>query len=293
MNARPTLHILFTMDCQAPTTGAVLGRPRNYEMSARSIESFCNRVLNAGYAVTLFVSPECAEEHGPLVEELAGRGVEPGLYLHPQSLAGSRYKRPLGAYSAAEQREIIEYARERVEAAVGLWPRSFRPDQFSANDDTFQVLYELGFRQGSVSNPGRTLRGHGTVWAGTEVDAHYVDPTNRLHSGNLPFLEIPVTADPERLGTGGVPYELCIESGDVESWHRPIAEGQLQRMAEEDTSFRTLCIFTTNAIAYHLGDNRPSTNLDLLLDYLDTLDEHYEVVPVTLSSAHERFRRAA
>src|ERR671932_2633223 len=102
MNARPTLHILFTMDCQAPTTGAVLGRPRNYEMSARSIEGFCNRVLNAGYAVTLFVSPECAEEHGPLVEELAARGVEPGLYVHPQILAGSRYKRALGAYSAAD-----------------------------------------------------------------------------------------------------------------------------------------------------------------------------------------------
>src|SRR3954452_15873418 len=166
MSDKPFLYILFTMNCE-PSAGIPTGKqkrptqhPQTWEQSARSIEGFCNRLSSMGYPATLFVSAACAEEHGPLLEELAARNIELGLYVHPPTLEGSRnprFPRHLGNYTAKEQRALIESATERFYDALGSRPHSFRSGAFSASDATFQVLYELGFRQGSLSLPGRDL----------------------------------------------------------------------------------------------------------------------------------------
>src|SRR5205814_9222375 len=136
----------------------------------------------------------------------------------------------------------------------GSRPHSFRSGGFSASDATFQVLYELGFRQGSLSIPGRDLPRDAVSWSGAETAPHYVDPANRLRAGALPFLELPVTSDPDRWYRQGFPYDLRIESSTVEDWHRPLIEAHLGRLAADNVAFRTLCFFTSNSVAYYQSD---------------------------------------
>jgi hypothetical protein len=262
-------------------------------LSARAIDGFCNRLSSAGYPATLFVSAECAEEHGPLLEELAGRGFELGLHVHPPNLDADRYSRHLGQYPAEEQRAIVEQAIERIYDAVGIRPRSFRSGAFSASDATFPMLYELGFRQGSLSVPGRDLPRDAVCWAGAETYTHYVDPSNRLRAGALPFLELPVTSDPNRFYRQGHPSDLCIENSSVDDWHRPLIEQHLDRMAGKNVAFRTLCLYTQSGLAYYQDDDRHSLTLEGLLDYFDELAERYELVPTTLAGAHERYKQLA
>jgi len=282
------------MNCEPVGTKNVKQSPKTWAESARTIEGFCNRLSSMGYPATLFVSAACAEEHGPLFEELAERKIELGLYVHPPTLESShkpRYSRYLGNYTAADQRALIESATDRFYDAIGSRPRSFRSGAFSASDATFQVLYELGFRQGSLSIPGRNLPRDAIGWEGAETSPHYVNPNDRLHAGTLPFLELPVTSDPERFYIRGLPYELCIENSSVEDWHRPLIEHRLEQLEADQAPFRTLCLFTHNGLAYHRGDDQHSTTIEQLLAYFDTLTDRYELVPTTLAGAHQHFRQ--
>lgn len=291
MNARPLLYILWTMNCEPVAVKTAKQAPKTWVQSARTIEGFCDRLSTVGHPATLFVSAASAEEHGPLLEELAGRNVELGLYVHPPTLEGSRYPRHLGNYAAVEQRTMIESAAERFYDAIGSRPRSFRSGAFSASDATFQVLYELGFRQGSLSIPGRDLPRDAISWNGAQTDPHYVNPINRLHAGALPFLELPVTSDPDRWYRRGFPYELCIENSGVDDWHRPLIERTLEHQEAEHVPFRSLCLFTHNGLAYYRDDDQHSMTLDQLLAYFDTLAERYELVPTTLAGAHQHYRQ--
>jgi peptidoglycan/xylan/chitin deacetylase (PgdA/CDA1 family) len=282
------------MNCEPAGIASAKQNPKTWELSARAIEGFCNRLSGMGYPATLFVSVACAEEHGPLLEDLAQRDIELGLHVHPPTLDGNRnprYPRHLGNYAATEQRAIIESATERFYAAVGSRPRSFRSGAFSASDATFQVLYELGFRQGSLSIPGRDLPRDAVNWSDAETAPHYVNPADRRRAGALPFLELPVTSDPDRLYRRGFPYELCIENSSMEEWHRPLIERSLERLEAEQAPFRTLCLFTNNGLAYHRADDQHSITIEKLLAYFDTLANHYDLVPTTLAGAHQHFRQ--
>ncbi|MDP9383266.1 MAG: hypothetical protein M3Q29_24610 [Chloroflexota bacterium] len=289
--SRQPLHIVFTMTCEAVSSSRVPYGPKAWEQSARAIEGFSNHLLAAGYPPTLFVDPWSAEEHSPLLEELAERGVDLGVYVHPPALSNGMYKRNLGQYGAEEQHAMFEVSVERVRSALEVAPRSFRAGNYSANDDTFRLAFEHGFRQGSVSHPGRHLPQEGAEWSGAETDAHYVDPQDRLRAGTMPFLEVPVTTDPDRLHRRGMPFDLTIEGGVFEQWHRPLAEARLGRMEERGVAFRTLCITTLNRFAYHDKDSKESGTLGKLVAYLDGLAGEYELVPATLADAHERYLR--
>jgi hypothetical protein len=291
MSDKPILYILFTMDCEPVPTQMVKTGPKTWALSGRAIEGFCDRLSSAGYPATLFVSALCAEEHGPLLEELAERGIELGLHVHPPHFDDARAMRPLGEYDAESQRALIEGAAERVYDALGFRPRSFRPGIFSASDATFEVLYELGFRQGSLSLPGFDLPREAADWRGAVMAPHHVDPASRLRAGGLPFLELPVTSDPDSWYRTGHPYDLRIENSSVEDWHRPLIEHHLERLEEQQVAFRTVCFVTNNSIAYHQSDDRHSVTVEKLIDYLETLAGRYELVPTTLAGAHQYFRQ--
>src|SRR5215211_3177524 len=130
MNAKPRLYILFTMNCE-PVAGrsskqqSLTQPPQTWEQSARAIEGFCDRLQGMGYPATLFVSAACAEEHAPLLEELAERKIELGLYVHPPTLEGSRnprFTRYLGNYTADDQSALIASATDRFYDALGSRP---------------------------------------------------------------------------------------------------------------------------------------------------------------------------
>jgi len=285
----PPLHIIWTMDCEPVSTRANALAPRSWDQSARTIEGFCSRLLVAGYPPTLFLAPECAHEHSPLLEELHGRGVELALLVDPPLLPERSYRKALGEYSGAEQREIITLAGNLVESAVDVQPRSLRSGGFSASNETYRIAYELGFRQGSLSNPGQERPRQEAAWVGAPLDAHYIDTSNRLLAGSLPFLELPPTVEPSQL-VRGVPWEMRVEVGTFEEWLKPIAESQLARMEAAGVAFRALCIGSRSGVDY-TKPNTYTETVDTLLDYFDELSARYEIVPVTLAAAHDRFRR--
>lgn len=291
MSARAPLHVLFTMDCHPAATRFAPEGPKGWGLSARSIEGFCTRLGREGYAATLFVTPRCAQAHAPLMAELTDRGVELGLLVQPQSLDGNPHKGHLGRLSRDRQRGIIDLALHQFRDALGERPRSCRTALFSASDDTFAVLHELGFQQGSISSPGRRIQKHAAVWTGAEQDAHYVDGSSRLCAGRLPFLEVPVTTDPDQV-RGGLAAELAIETGTLEAWHRPLIAGTLQRMEAEGTVFKALCFVTRNCFAYGDDRDRNGVTLDAILEHLDSLRSRYDVIPSTLAGAHRSFRAA-
>ncbi len=291
MNDRDTLYVLFTMDCLPAVRKATEGGPKTWEISARSIESFCTQLHAAGYPVTLFASPDCAEEHSPLLEELTDAlDAELGLYVSPKLATDGQYKRYLGAYGEEEQREIVKIAMDRFMDAMERRPQSFRSAEFSASDDTFGVLYSLGFQQGSVSAPGRQVAKYQAVWVGAPTTPHYPSRDDRLQEGDLPFLEVPVTTDPDRV-VGGVSAELCVDTGKFETWHRQIIERHLESLEAQDTAFKLLCLFTRNGSAYHQRSAQPAENLARILDHLESLRESYEIAPVTLFDAHQHYMR--
>jgi hypothetical protein len=287
--AEPPIHVIFTMDCQPAGTRQAPEGPKGWGLSARSIEGFCTCLRNEGFTATLFLTPWCADTHGPLVDELSGRDVELGLLVHPQSLFENVHKDHVGRLSRERQRAVIALAMRRFQEARGARPRSCRTAMFSASDDTYAILHELGFLQGSVSSPGRRLPRFAAEWTGAVPDPHYTDPSNRLIAGDLRFLEIPVTTDTSQV-RGGLAFELIIENGSFDNWHRPLIESQLQRMERERVPFRALCFATRNCFAYGAKGDLHSTTLAALLDYLEALRERYDVIPTTLSGAHAAFR---
>lgn len=283
------LHVAFTMDCERIAAESPPGGPETWELSERAIRGYAELLLNRGYRPTLFLTPECAQQHPALLTRLAAKGAELALHVHPQSLGDHRFQRYLGEYDAAQQAEIIDLAARMVERAIGRRPESFRPGNCSANDQTFGLLYSLGFRQGSVSDPGRRSPQYAAIWEGAVPDPHYVNVADKLAAGDLPFLEVPVTTDPTRHHASGFPYELRIESGAFHAWHEPIIARTLARMERERPQLPTLCIFTHNVFPYDVPtDPRRETVLDMT-EYLGNLTE-YQVIPVTIEEAHAHYR---
>ena len=290
MADRLPLYVLFTMNCEPPKSRTAKSGPDSWEMSARSIEGFCIRLGRAGYRPSLFSSLACVEEQTPLLEDVTKRGGEIGLFLHPPQIGDGRFKRHLGQYSADDQRSLIDHHAERFADYLGSRPRSFRSGHFSANNDTFRILFDLGFRQGSLSEPGRVLPNREAVWTNAPLNPHYVNQDQKIETGELPFLELPVTTDPEMEIARGVPYTLQIEAGTVEAFHRPILDAYFERMARQPKPFLNLVFYTCNSIDYYQEDNQHARTLELLLDELALLSERFTLMPVTMFQAHEFYR---
>ncbi len=265
--------------------------PQTWDASARSIDAFCTALLGSGFAATLFLSPEAADAHAPLLEDFGGSGVDAGLFIQPPSLRGADYKRYLGAYPPDQQQEVVVEASRRFEDAIGRRPRSVRAAMFSASDATFSVLSAAGFRQASLSSPGRRTPKFHAVWDGAAREAHFASAASRLEPGTLPILEVPVTTDAAQR-RGGVAPDLAIENGTLDRWHTPLIAAQLARQDEEAVAFRALCFTTTSAVPYQDWSSRFRQTLDRLLDHLLTLDEQYELVPATLAEAYAHFRES-
>ena len=186
--------MLLTMDCETARSDLTpyairmsASGPVDYRESGRSIRAYVATAASNGFPVTLFAHPEVASENADLLLALREHGACLGLHLHPYKLKGGKYKYDLGAYSAGVQSGIVSEAMQMWESALGSPPRYFRAGYFSANDETFGVLNELGFAGGSLSNPGRVLPGHHSVWAGAEPYPHRAHPGCRLIRGGKRF----------------------------------------------------------------------------------------------------------
>ena len=279
--------VMFTMDCE-PARKEVTAHglrmsasgPVDYEESERSIRAHCATVSARGFPTTLFVHPEIAVNHRDLLLQLQEQGACLGLHLHPYKLDGGAYKHDLGFYSASEQRQMFAAAVDVWETALGQKPLYFRAGYFSANDSTFGVLRDLGFRGGSLSLPGRVLPEHCSIWAGAEPYPHRAHLSFRQLAGDGCFVEVPVsaaTSRPVEVGAAGERgYEWLYIPADIYD-HEACVRSMLERFRADSPRYAVIVTDTHNDQDYSDPGHPASLNLALILDCLESFCGQFNV----------------
>ncbi len=244
----------MTMDVERIAACSPAGGPPDWDFAARSVRSYCEILRASDFAPTLFVVPDTADTQAELLIGLSETtGAELGMHMHPQCwrdnyLDADRHEY-LGGYTGVEQRRIIGEGREQWEGAIGFAPRAFRGGNFSANDETFQVLVDAGFTHGSVSQPGRVLPQFRAVWAGAIWDVHRPHEAFRNARGDLDFVEIPLTSDRTVSDNWTGVGDVRIESASADSIVCA-AKQEVLRQIEESSPVKHVCILTHNFVNY-------------------------------------------
>ena len=241
------LDVLFTMDCEATAEFSSEGGPPSWESAEKAITGYCELLLEKGLTPTLFVVPRAAERLGPVLLKLERLGAELALHFHPQDHGYADY---LGAYTYDEQMQMLAIAGDAWSAALGRWPKSFRGGNASANDATFPALAELGFKQGSLSIPGRNFTRVRSNWPDSPMRPYRTNRANRLIPGDMDFLEIPITVDWESVMWGGLTkLELRVEMVDARA-HGFTIRKSIDRQLGEGFENPYLVILTHNIFDY-------------------------------------------
>ena len=290
MNAERDVFVLFSMDCEPARTdvtpyGLLMSGsgPRDYVESERSIRAYVASVGALGYPVTVFIHPEVAASHPELFLEMQRNGTCLGLHLHPYKFGKGRYQYDVGAYHAHAQRSILEEAMHEWKEALGQQPRFFRGGYFSANDNTFVVLSDLGFRGGSLSCPGRILPQHFSVWAGAEHYPHRAHLGFRQQEGSSDFVEVPVAVDLERPVQVGAAREQGYEWPYIPARaydHAEVIRHILERFQSDSPNYGTLVMDTHNDQVYANPEHPSSKNLQLILDSIRVNCQKLDLRPV-------------
>jgi peptidoglycan/xylan/chitin deacetylase (PgdA/CDA1 family) len=292
--SRLLVNILMTMDCESANVdvsdhGISMSSsgPADYAESERSIRGFVEIVEAAGYPATLFLHPEVAIAHADLVREMHASDTCLGLHLHPYKLADS-------AYPEDQQRGILKRAIEAWENALGERPQYFRAGYFSANDCTFRILEELGFRGGSLSSPGRLLPSHFSVWRDAVPYPHRAHRAFRLVAGDSDFIEVPVAVAYGRpvarghAGEQGYEWPYIPHTYD----HAAVVSDILKRFNKDQPQFGTLVTDTHNDHDYSNPQSAASINLRCILDAIDASCETLGLEPkgTTIDALCDRVR---
>ncbi len=290
------IFIIFTMDCERIERHSPPGGPENWQLSERAIRGFAHVLKENDLLATFFIVPENAEKHRVLWLELNGLGFELAVHYHPQSFRDERWRDYLGSYPYKEQKNQLKEAVKDWSRALRMKPESFRPGNFSANNDTFRVLYELGFRQGSVSVPERNIPEFRAVWTGAYPYPHHVSPINRLISGNLDFFEVPVTVNRERrVWQGKNPLELRIELAELKD-HKETIEKWIRHLVEREIPIKHVLVITHNTFDYSNKSNKMRKRLEGIARYVYEIPEEYGLhpIPSTIKEIHlETHRRCS
>ncbi len=293
------LFVCFTMNVERIKAQSPTGGPVTWGAGEASAQGFCDFLLERGFPVTLLIVPDAAQKQARVLRRLHREGHECGLHVHPHSWHNN-YLAPdhheyLGGMTAEEQYIMIEEARDELAEALAAAPESFRPGNFSANDDTFRVLASLGFRCGSVSQPGRSLPRIRAVWHGAGRAVFRANRAFRLVPGDLDFVEIPVTVDSSRTdhwsGVGDTRLDDCPPPDILHAM-----ADTLRGLAAVHAPVKHLCLFSHNSVRYEAGHG--DGRLPILKSVADGIarlaaQHEMEVVGCTLSQLRGHYLGAA
>ena len=232
--------LLFTLqiDCES-TQHAV----RDPDLGERSIRGLGKLFAETDTRGTFFVIPSDIEVHAGIYKELEAAGHEIGLHVHP---ADQGFEEFFGVHSPDDQRAILSEGIDRFAQIMGRRPVSFCPGYGSANDATFGVLEELGFLHGMVSIPTRDLPQCASVWGSSSLDPRYPHRFNKSLSGDVDFVDLPVTVDPDsRLWGGAHPLDLRVELVDAKN-HWYTIDKAVRRQIVQNTPLRQVHAITHN-----------------------------------------------
>jgi hypothetical protein len=209
------MEMMFTIQIDCEATQRSFQDPA---LGERSVRGFAEVCAETGIKATFAVVPGDLQASGHVYRDLETQGHEISLHLHPAELG---YQEFLGVYGSEEQTQILREAADIFAEVMGRAPKAFTPGYASANDHTFPVLESLGFRHGCVSIPTRNLPQCACIWGNSPLDIHYPHRYNRSLVGDVDFVEIPSTVDPEsRMWGGAHPQDLRIELVDAKNhWY--------------------------------------------------------------------------
>ena len=238
-----TFHILLRVDCEASS------RPiQDLAMGERSVRGLMARCEQEDLRCSFAVIPSDLEAQPQLYREAAAGGHEVGLHVHP---AEDGYEEFLGVYGPERQHEIISRAAERFAAVLGYAPKFFVPGYGSANDSTYGILETLGFTHGGLSMVGRVLPECASVWDGAPLGLHYAHRYNRLLPGDMEFVEIPITADPDSKMWGGKhAQDLRVELVDAKNHWYTLKKAFDRQRGEADGAIKYFNMLTHNCFDY-------------------------------------------
>ena len=218
--------IRFNLQVDCESTQQSIDDP---SLGERAIRGLAEVLAATGMKATFVVIPGDVQAHAPVYRELETEGHEVGLHLHPAEQGREEF---LGVYGFEDQVDILREAMDVFEARMGRRPECFTPGYFSANDHTFPALEAVGLRHGLVSCPTRNLPSCACVWGGSPLDAHYPHRHNRCLSGEVDFVDVPVTIDPEsRLWGGAHPQDLRVELMDAKNHFYTIEKAVKRQLA--------------------------------------------------------------
>lgn len=251
---REPLYVCMTMDVERIVKFSPTGGPPTWDFAERSVRHYCGLLAGRGMRPTLFVVPDTATEQGQMLQDVAeATGAELGMHLHPQCW-GERYRDAdahdyLGGYTGEEQQRLLAEALAQTAEGLGAQPSAFRGGNFSASDETFEVLEDLGFTHGSVSQPGRAVTRFRAVWTDACPDVHRAHRAFRMAPGNLDFVEVPLTSDRERRAHWTGVGDVRIESTTPDEIAVAVRQ-EVSRQVAEDAPVKHVCFLTHNTVNY-------------------------------------------
>ncbi len=278
------LFVTWTMDCETvQEESPVSGGAESWEMAERSMRGYVQALGARGHRATLFLIPRLAEGLPEVVRELGAAGADLGLHMHPQT-TDLGYDRHLGQLPAATQRELLAQGQERVAAVTGQVPTSYRSGCFSATWETFPILLDLGFTQGSVMLPGRNSPSVGAVWANEVPFAHW-----RQGRPDQRFLDMPTAAALGEVGPHREapcdPRHLRLELGGIADWGPELIHDYVLWQVEHDWWLKSVVVMTHDTRRYDDPADRFRQNLELIADAIEATASELglELVPATLA----------
>ncbi len=282
--------VLFTMDVELVSRGTATSGPKNNAEGARRVSEYMEVLGDYGYKPTFFIHPELGAEQAELFLELQTQGACLGLHIHAAKFAEGKYKYELGAHSFEQQKEIIDMGAEMFENYFGFRPDIFRPGCFSANDYTYKVLDELGFKGGSICIPGRIWMERYCVWSGACPHPHFANCNMRQAEGDSTFVEIPLSVDRTQLVRHPLGFEhyFDLRPGDVYTNenvvprdHKQVLKNIIKQLVNDKPVLKTIVIDVHNDRNFKDLSTTPARQLKTVLDNLKPELEKYSMTPVS------------
>ncbi|HRJ73057.1 MAG TPA: polysaccharide deacetylase family protein [Terrimicrobiaceae bacterium] len=278
------LYFNLQIDCES-TQFAL----RNPALGERAIRGLGDVLAETGTKGTFLVIPGDTAAHAKIYQELEQAGHEVGLHYHPWIEGRCEF---LGSEGPDAQRALLAEAMDRHAQAMGRRPFAFCPGYASANDYTYGILEELGFTHGLVSFPTRDLPQCACVWGNSPLDPHYPHRYNKSLAGDVNFVDLPVTLDPQsRMWGGAHPQDLRVELVDAKNHFYTISKA-VQRQLREETPLRQIRALTHNVFEYgDPGNFRRETYVGIVAAAKQIAErEGLGFEPVTMARLAELYR---
>ena len=282
-----TIYFDIQIDCESLQHAVA-----DADLGERAIRGLGEILAKTNTKATFAVIPLDIQRHASIYKELESQGHELALHVHP---ADQGYEEFLGVYGFDDQIKIIREAMDVFAQHFGRLPICFTPGYASANDHTYPVLEQLGFRHGLVSIPTRNLPQCACVWAGAPQDLHYPHRYNRCLPGDVDFVSVPLTIDPDsRMWGGAHPQDLRVELVDAKNhWYTIHKSIKRQLAAGEKIPVKYLKAATHNVFDFSDPQNfRRETLFGMIAAARNICEqEGVQFVPATTGEIAGHYRR--